>query len=147
MEVIFLDHVEDELLKFAVIISFYHGKLVLCRHKDRDTYEIPGGHREVNESILDCAKRELFEETGAIAFDIEPLCAYATMGKNRVNVSGDIIYGMLFVADIKKMGKLEYEISEILFVDKLVDNLTYPDIQPLFIEEYNRRKGVGDTNG
>ena len=147
MEVIFLDHVEDELLKFAVIISFYHGKLVLCRHKDRDTYEIPGGHREVNESILDCAKRELFEETGAIAFDIEPLCAYATIGKNRVNVSGDIIYGMLFVADIKKMGKLEYEISEILFVDKLVDNLTYHDIQPLFIKEYNRRKGVGDTNG
>ena len=147
MEVIFLDHVEDELLKFAVIISFYHGKLVLCRHKDRDTYEIPGGHREVNESILDCAKRELFEETGAIAFDIEPLCAYATMGKNRVNVSGDIIYGMLFVADIKKMGKLEYEISEILLADKLVDNLTYPDIQPLFIKEYNRRKGVGDTNG
>ena len=147
MEVIFLDHVEDELLKFAVIISFYHGKLVLCRHKDRDTYEIPGGHREVNESILDCAKRELFEETGAIAFDIEPLCAYATIGKNRVNVSGDIIYGMLFVADIKKMGKLEYEISEILLAVKLVDNLTYPDIQPLFIEEYNRRKGVGDTNG
>ena len=147
MEVIFLDHVEDELLKFAVIISFYHGKLVLCRHKDRDTYEIPGGHREVNESILDCAKRELFEETGAIAFDIEPLCAYATMGKNRVNVSGDIIYGMLFVADIKKMGKLEYEISEILLAVKLVDKLTYPDIQPLFIKEYNRRKGVGDTNG
>lgn len=147
MEVIFLDHVEDELLKFAVIISFYQGKMVLCRHKDRDTYEIPGGHREADESILDCAKKELFEETGAIAFDIKPLCAYATMGKNRVNVSGDIIYGMLFVADIKKMGKLEYEISEILFVDKLVDNLTYPDIQPLFIEEYNRRKGVGDTNG
>lgn len=147
MEVIFLDHVEDELLKFAVIISFYHGKLVLCRHKDRDTYEIPGGHREANESILDCAKRELFEETGAIAFDIEPLCAYATMGKNRVNVSGDIIYGMLFVADIRRMDKLEYETSEILLADKLVDNLTYPDIQPLFMEEYNRRKGVVDTNG
>ena len=147
MEVIFLDHVEDELLKFAVIISFYQGKMVLCRHKDRDTYEIPGGHREANESILDCAKRELFEETGAIAFDIEPLCAYGTIGKNRINVSGDIIYGMLFVADIRRMDKLEYEISEILFVDKLVDNLTYSDIQPLFIEEYNRRKGVGDTNG
>ena len=147
MEVIFLDHVEDELLKFAVIISFYHGKLVLCRHKDRDTYEIPGGHREADESILDCAKRELFEETGAIAFDIEPLCAYATIGKNRVNVSGDIIYGMLFVADIRRMDKLEYETSEILLADKLVDNLTYPDIQPLFMEEYNRRKGVGDTNG
>ena len=147
MEVIFLDHVEDELLKFAVIISFYHGKLVLCRHKDRDTYEIPGGHREVNESILDCAKRELFEETGAIAFDIEPLCAYGTIGKNIVNVLGDIIYGMLFVADIRRMDKLEYETSEILLADKLVDNLTYPDIQPLFMEEYNRRKGVVDTNG
>ena len=52
MEVIFLDHVEDELLKFAVIISFYQGKMVLCRHKDRDTYEIPGGHREADESIF-----------------------------------------------------------------------------------------------
>ena len=28
-----------------------------------------GGHREANEDIIDTAKRELFEETGAIDFD------------------------------------------------------------------------------
>lgn len=43
---------------------------------------------------------------------------------------------MLYVADIKKFGKLQYEISELIFVD----NLTYPDIQPKFIEELKRRK-------
>lgn len=140
MEVNFLDSIEDELLKFAVIISFYQGKLVLCKHKNRDTYEIPGGHREANESIDDCARRELVEETAALEYDIEPLCVYGTIGKNKVNPTGNIIYGMLYVANIKEFGQLQYEISEVIFVDKLVDNLTYPDIQPKFIEELKRRK-------
>ena len=46
LEVKFYDQVEDNLLKFAVIISKTEGKWVFCKHKDRDTYEVPGGHRE-----------------------------------------------------------------------------------------------------
>ena len=46
MEVKFYDTVNDELLKFAVIISQSNGKWVFCKHKERDTYEVPGGHRE-----------------------------------------------------------------------------------------------------
>ena len=44
MEVKFYDTVNDELLKFAVIISQSNGKWVFCKHKERDTYEviIPG---------------------------------------------------------------------------------------------------------
>lgn len=41
-----------------------NGKWVFCRHKDRDTYEIPGVHRESGETIFETAKRELMEETG-----------------------------------------------------------------------------------
>lgn len=48
MEVKFYDNVEDKFLKFAVIISKYDNKWVFCKHKERDTYEIPGGHREEN---------------------------------------------------------------------------------------------------
>ena len=40
MEVKFYDTVNDELLKFAVIISQSNGKWVFCKHKERDTYEI-----------------------------------------------------------------------------------------------------------
>ena len=45
MEVKFYDTVNDELMKFAVVISQSNGKWVFCKHKERDTYEVPGGHR------------------------------------------------------------------------------------------------------
>ncbi len=70
LEVKFYDQVEDNLLKFAVIISKTDGKWVFCKHKDRDTYEIPGGHREFGESIMETARREFMEETGATEFNI-----------------------------------------------------------------------------
>ena len=59
VEVKFYDNVADEFLKFAVIISKTDNKWVFCKHKERETYEIPGGHREPGESILETAKREL----------------------------------------------------------------------------------------
>ena len=81
MEVKFYDTVNDELLKFAVIISQSNGKWVFCKHKERDTYEVPGGHREAGEDIFETAKRELQEETGAIKFEIKPICVYSVTGK------------------------------------------------------------------
>ncbi len=85
MRVQFYNTVDDSLLKFAVIISKFNGKWVYCKHKERNTYEIPGGHREQGESILETAKRELYEETGAVKYKIEPICVYSVTGKNRVN--------------------------------------------------------------
>ena len=52
LEVKFYDTVDDSLLKFAVIISQSNGKWVFCKHKERDTYEVPGGHREAGETFL-----------------------------------------------------------------------------------------------
>jgi ADP-ribose pyrophosphatase YjhB (NUDIX family) len=81
--------VDDTLLMFAVIISQSNGKWVMCKHKERDTYEVPGGHREEGEDILETAKRELQEETGAVKFDLKPLCVYSVTGKTRVNETGE----------------------------------------------------------
>lgn len=58
LEVNFYETVDDALLKFAVVISRYDNKWVFCKHKERNTFEVPGGHREQGESILDTAKRE-----------------------------------------------------------------------------------------
>ena len=63
LKVSFQESVQDELLRFAVIIAVYEGKLIFCRHRDRNTLEIPGGHREEGETIHETAARELSEET------------------------------------------------------------------------------------
>ena len=140
-EVNFYEQVEDGLLKFAVIISKTEGKWVFCKHKERDTYEVPGGHRETGETILETAKRELREETGAIDFDIKPVCVYSVKGKTRVNENiDDESFGMLFVADIISFEKeLHSEIERIVITDQLVDNWTYPLSQPKLLEEAEKR--------
>ena len=60
VEVKFYDEIDDRLLKFAVIIAKTDNKWVFCKHRERETYEVPGGHRENGEQILDTAKRELW---------------------------------------------------------------------------------------
>ncbi len=140
LEVKFYNQVADECLKFAVIISKTNGKWVFCKHKERNTYEVPGGHREENEDILETAKRELKEETGALDFDISPICVYSVTGKNKVNETGEETYGMLFFADIKTFeNELHSEMEKVFITDTLVENWTYPLIQPKLIEEAKQR--------
>ncbi len=140
LEVKFYDSVDDSLLKFAVIISKSNGKWVFCKHRERDTFEIPGGHRESGEDILETAKRELKEETGAVDFDIKPVCVYSVKGKTKVNKNNDDeSFGMLYIADIISFESIHSEIEKIIIVDELIDNWTYPLIQPKLIEEAKRR--------
>lgn len=128
----FYDNVDDKKLKFAVIISKTQGKWVFCKHRERNTYEVPGGHREDNESILDTAKRELKEETGAIEFDIKPVCVYSVIGKTRVNENiEEETFGMLFFANIDTFeDELHSEMEKIIVTNVLPEEWTYPLIQP-----------------
>ena len=140
LEVKFYDNVDDRLLKFAVIISKSNGQWIFCKHKDRNTYEVPGGHREKNELILDTAKRELKEETGAVDFTMKPICVYSVKGKTRVNENvNDETFGMLYYADIYSFEEIHSEIEKIILIDDLVKDWTYPLIQPKLIEEAKRR--------
>lgn len=140
MEVKFYDSITDVLLRFAVIISKSNGKWVFCKHKERDTFEVPGGHREENESIDETARRELYEETGAVQFVITPICVYSVTGKNRVNDSGEETFGMLYFADITIFEEeLHSEMEKVVLLDKLPTEWTYPMIQPELIKEAERR--------
>lgn len=137
LKVKFYDTVEDFLLKFAVIVSQSHGKWVFCKHRERDTYEVPGGSREPGEDILETAKRELMEETGAVAFDIRPIGVYSVTGKTRVNEEGKESYGLLCAAEIAEFsGQLDSEMEKVILTDCLPENWTYPLIQPKLLEKY-----------
>lgn len=120
-----LDKADDKLLTYAVIVSRYKGKWIYCKHRNRETWEIPGGRREAGEAILFTAKRELHEETGAVEYELHPICAYS------VASGAEIYYGFLCCADITNLGQLpESEIERISFFDDEPDSLTYPLIQP-----------------
>lgn len=137
LKVKFYDSVDDSLLKFAVIVSQSNGKWVFCKHKGRDTYEVPGGHREPEESILETARRELQEETGAVKFEIKPICVYSVTGKTRVNATGEETFGLLCFAEISEFAKeLHSEMEKVVLMDELPENWTYPLIQPKLIEKY-----------
>ena len=147
IEVKFYDEAADDLLKFAVIIAKKDGKWIFCKHKERDTYEVPGGHREAGENIVKTAKRELQEETGAVKFEIKPICVYSVTGKTRVNNTGEETFGLLCFAEITEFAKeLHSEMEKVVLMDKLPENWTYPLIQPKLIEKYLQMKNfVDDT--
>lgn len=124
-----LSEVQDSLLKYAVIVSRHQGKWVYGKHRERATWELPGGRRELGEAILDTARRELYEETGASAYALYAVCAYSVRRENRS-------YGLLCFADIDTLGSLpEMEIECIRLFDTQPGALTYPEIQPALLEK------------
>ncbi len=141
IKVRFYDQAEDQKLKFAVIVTRTGGRWVFCRHRERATLEIPGGHREPGEDILAAAKRELYEETGAVDYSIEPVCAYSVTASR--DAGEEETFGMLFRAEVKTFEKeLHSEIEEIVIREDLPDAWTYPEIQPLLIREVLKRRAV-----
>lgn len=136
MEVRFYETVDDSLIKFAVIIARYQGKNVFCKHRGRDTLEIPGGHREAGEAVDGTARRELWEETGAEEFEIRPVCVYSV-----VRDGCPESFGKLYYAEVTSLEpELHSEIEKIVLLDGLPDQWTYPLIQPELMREAARRQ-------
>ncbi len=114
---------------FAIIASLYEGKWIWVRKKGFDSWELPAGHVEPDEQVVDAAKRELFEETGALNYSLEPVVSYEGTWKGRN------IFGGIFLARITELGVLpDYEIAEIAFFERIPKTLTYPGMQQVFFE-------------
>lgn len=119
-----------ETYKYVVVCTYYNGSWILSKHKDRDTWETQGGHIEVGETPLECAKRELYEESGITDADIYPVCDY--LGYNSFASAN----GMVFLALVKSIGNLpKSEMKEIAAFKDLPENLTYPNISPMLYKE------------
>jgi 8-oxo-dGTP diphosphatase len=120
-------------LIYSVIAARYRKKWIYVRHRDRNTWEIPGGHIEDNETPDQAASRELMEETGAQEFSIECVATYSVLQDGRTG------YGRLYLADVKLIGPVPdvSEIAEIKIMEGLPGNLTYPYIQTRLFEKIN----------
>ncbi|MCL2572915.1 MAG: NUDIX domain-containing protein [Defluviitaleaceae bacterium] len=119
--------------KYVDIISLHKGKWIFSKHKNRTTWETQGGHIEKGETPPEAAKRELFEETGAVDFDIEPLCDCSYSGSfSGIDISGN---GQVFFAVVHALSDIpaHSEMEKVCFADSLPDDLTYPTIHGLFL--------------
>ena len=131
-EVKFYPFIEDEKLSFAVIAAKADGKWVFCKHKERDTYEFPGGHKEDGEMIIETARRELYEKTGATEFFIKRVCYYSVKSPDMFD--GKETFGLFYYAEIREFEKeLHSEIEKIIITDELPTRWTYPLIQPILL--------------
>lgn len=122
-----LKEVSLDRMKYAVVMARYSGRWIFVQHRERKTWEIPGGHVEENESVFDCAARELMEETGSIKFALFPVTIFTVVE----DAAKEWDYGMLFFADVHEMGPLPGE-SEIARQELCLDlprDLTYPEVQ------------------
>lgn len=127
--------IDNSKLFFVDIVAKYSGRWVLCKEKSRDTWECPGGHIDKGETPEQAAKRELWEETGATEFDIEPIGYYGAKGSDGIMESVEEVFGQIYHADIKVIGKLpNFEMGKIEIFGELPNNWTYPYAHPMFID-------------
>ncbi|MGI6704909.1 MAG: GNAT family N-acetyltransferase [Clostridia bacterium] len=121
--------------RFVVIFARYRDKWLYCKHKERTTWETAGGHIEIGETALEAAKRELYEETGAIKFKIRPMFDYS------VHTPSDFSNGQVYLADITELSGIpDSEMSEVALFDTYPEELTYPQILPLLFEKVKQCK-------
>lgn len=125
-----LGTIAQERLQFAVIVSRLNGQWLFCRHKERDTWECPGGHIEPGESPIAATRRELYEETGAHAEKLEPVCVYSVCFEGQPES-----YGLLCRAELTEAGPLPegFEMACVQTFSTLPERWTYPYIQPYLL--------------
>lgn len=82
----------------AVIVNT-EGKILLQKRGDLDIWGIPGGSMELDETVLEALKREIWEETGITIIDAEPMGIYCGPIHRITYPNGDQIncFGLAFI--------------------------------------------------
>lgn len=91
------------LLPHSVVVLFNEkGEVLLEERSDDGFFDFPGGGIDLKETAEEAAKRELLEETGLVADELELFKVYSGEITHYVYFNGDEIYGIDLVYICRK---------------------------------------------
>ena len=114
------------VLPHSVVVLFNEkGEILLEERSDDGYFDFPGGSIDLKESAEDAARRELLEETGLVADELELFKVYSGEITHYVYFNGDEIYGVDLVYLCHKYhGEMKPQLSEVKNLEFFsVDNI------------------------
>jgi ADP-ribose pyrophosphatase YjhB (NUDIX family) len=115
----------------SIIVADDDNRILLGRRTDNNMLGYFGGSVEIDEKVEDCAKRELYEETGIIADEIEFFCINSGPETHYVYPNGDEVSNIEIIYLCKKYhGELTEsdEMKELKYFN--VKDIDINDISP-----------------
>lgn len=128
----------------SIIVEDETGRVLLQLRSDNHCWGYSGGSIEIDERIEDTAKRELFEETGLIAEELELFGVWSGPELHYIYPNGDEVSNVDIVFICRqysgslKPQETEVEALRFFAVDDIPENLS-PPIRPA-LEAWVRRK-------
>lgn len=125
IEIDFTKESIEDLSNFdgSLVILFYNDNYVMTYHPKRNGWEFPAGRREGDETPEECAKRETFEETGAILKTLQPIGIYIIKGEEKAFKT------VIFVGRVERFEPKPHwsETNLVKLFDKLPEKVSYSD--------------------
>lgn len=130
----------------SVIVENERGDVLLQKRSDNHCWGYAGGSVELDEVVEDAARRELQEETGLIALDMELFGVFSGKDTHYVYPNGDevsnvdIVYLCKRYEGTLKCQEGEVEALDFFPADALPEDLSPPIRKPLLLWAEGKRR-------
>ena len=121
----------------SVIIEDEMGRILLQLRTDNHCWGYAGGSVELDEVVEEAAKRELFEETGLVAQELELFGIFSGVDTHYIYPNGDevsnidIVYLCKNYSGTLKCQEEEVEMLKFFSVNEIPDNISAPVRKPI----------------
>ena len=127
----------------SVIVEDKQGRILLQLRADNRCWGYAGGSVELDEEVEEAAKRELFEETGLVAHELELFGVFSGKDMHYTYPNGDevsnvdVVYLCRNYSGVLKCQESEVEALKFFDVSEMPSNISQPNVMAIqkWVEE------------